>query len=154
MARRRTFLIIQSLLCVLAAGLLAAGALCLYFDGAAKQADGDLFCYMFTRERVAAMLIPVLPVVFAAFGMSMAGWILGIRDEEAEKPVRDEKLLREIGCVRENAMCQQADQRTVILRTAVLVIAVFLIILGIMNGGLEDVLAKGAAICTECIGLG
>ena len=29
-----------------------------------------------------------------------------------------------------------------------------LIVIGILNGGLEDVLAKGAAICTECVGLG
>ena len=40
------------------------------------------------------------------------------------------------------------------LRTAVLALALVLIVLGILNGGLEDVLAKGAAICTECIGLG
>jgi hypothetical protein len=31
---------------------------------------------------------------------------------------------------------------------------VFLIVAGILNGGLEDVLAKGATICTECVGLG
>ena len=37
---------------------------------------------------------------------------------------------------------------------AVLVIALVLIVIGIINGGLEDVLAKGAAICTECVGLG
>ena len=29
-----------------------------------------------------------------------------------------------------------------------------MIIAGIINGGLEDVLAKGATICTECVGLG
>ena len=33
-------------------------------------------------------------------------------------------------------------------------IALVLIVIGIINGGLEDVLAKGAAICTECVGLG
>ena len=154
MARKKTFLIIQSLLCALAAGLLAAGVLCLYFEGAAKQAEDSLFSYIFTREKTAAMLLPALPAVFAAFGMSIAGWVLGIRDEEAGKPVRDEKLLREAGSDRENAVRQQADQKTAALRLAVLVIAVFLIIIGIINGGLEDVLAKGAVICAECVGLG
>ena len=154
MTRKRTFLIIQSLLCALTAGLLAAGALQLYFEGAARQAEGDLFYYIFTREKAAAKLLPVLPAALAALGMSITGWVLGIRDEEDRKPVRDEKLLREAGSLRENAVHEQADQKTVILRTAVLAIAVFLIILGIMNGGLEDVLAKGAAICTECVGLG
>ena len=86
--------------------------------------------------------------------LALFGVILGIRDEQAEKPVRDEKLLRELGSIRERAVHQQADQKTRILRTAVLVIALILIILGILNGGLEDVLAKGAAICTECVGLG
>ena len=39
-------------------------------------------------------------------------------------------------------------------RIAVIALAVFLIVAGILNGGLEDVLAKGATICTECVGLG
>ena len=51
-------------------------------------------------------------------------------------------------------MHQQADRKTRILRAAVLAVALILIIIGIINGGLEDVLAKGAAICTECVGLG
>ena len=51
MTRNKTFLIVQSVFCALIAGLLAAAALQLYFDGAAKQAEGDLFYYMYTRER-------------------------------------------------------------------------------------------------------
>ena len=154
MTRTKMFLIVQSLLCAVIAVLLAAGALSLYLDGAAKQAEGDLFYYMFTRERAVAKLLPILPLLFCAFGLTVAGVILGIRDENAEKPVRDEKLLRDLGSIREKAVHQQADQKTRILRTAVLVIALILIVIGILNGGLEDVLAKGAAICTECVGLG
>ncbi len=41
-----------------------------------------------------------------------------------------------------------------IVRGAVLVAAVALIVLGIVNGGMEDVLQKAIRICTECIGLG
>ena len=154
MTRTKLFLIVQAVLCAVIAVLLAAGALSLYLDGAAKQAEGDLFYYMFTRERAAAKLLPILPLLFCAFGLTVAGVILGIRDENAEKPVRDEKLLRDLGSIREKAVHQQADQKTRILRTAVLVIALILIVIGILNGGLEDVLAKGAAICTECVGLG
>ena len=54
MSKEKVFLITQSVLCALVAGLLAAGALCLYIDGAAKQAEGDLFYYMYTRERAGA----------------------------------------------------------------------------------------------------
>ena len=96
----------------------------------------------------------MLPLLFCAFGLTVAGVILGIRDENAEKPVRDEKLLRDLGSIREKAVHQQTDQKTRILRTAVLVIALILIVIGILNGGPEDVWAKGAAVCTECVGLG
>ena len=154
MTRTKLFLIVQAVLCAAIAALLAAGALALYLDGAAKQAEGNLFYYMFTRERAGARLAPILPLLFCAFGLTIAGVILGIKDENAEKPVRDEKLLRDLGSIRERAVHQDADQKTRILRTAVLVIALILIILGILNGGLEDVLAKGTAICTECVGLG
>ena len=154
MTRKKAFLTAQAVLCALVAALLAAGALSLYMEGTAKQAEGDLFYYMFTREKAGAKLLPVLPLFFCAFGVSLAGWILGIRDEDAEKPVRDEKLLRDLGSIREDAVRQRADQKTLILRTAVLAAALFLIIIGILNGGLEDVLAKGASICSECVGLG
>ena len=154
MTRTKLFLVVQAVLCAVIAVLLAAGALDLYLDGAAKQAEGDLFYYMFTRERAGAKLLPVLPLLFCALGLTIAGVILGIRDEKAEKPVRDEKLLRELSGIRERAVHRQADRKMRILRTAVLVIALVLIVIGILNGGLEDVLAKGAAICTECVGLG
>ena len=40
------------------------------------------------------------------------------------------------------------------IRIGVAAIAVALILLGIFNGGAQDVLKKAVAICTECIGLG
>ncbi len=154
MTRKDLFMAAQTVLCSVIAVLLAAGALSLYFDGAAKQAEGDLFCYMFTRERVVGKLLPVFPLLCCAIGLTVAGVILGIRDENESIPVKDETLLRNIGSIREMAVNQEADRKTTILRTAVLTAAVILIVLGILNGGLEDVLAKGATICTECVGLG
>lgn len=43
---------------------------------------------------------------------------------------------------------------TAIARYAILGIAALFIILGIINGGMNDVLEKAIKICTECIGLG
>lgn len=40
------------------------------------------------------------------------------------------------------------------LRLALLVLALTLIVLGVLNGGLHSVLIKAVNICTECIGLG
>ena len=45
-------------------------------------------------------------------------------------------------------------RKTVVLRTALIVIALAMIAAGIVNGGMDDVLAKGSAICTECVGIG
>lgn len=154
MTRKNLFMAVQAILCAVIAALLAGSVLSLYLDGSAKQAEGDLFYYMFTRERVDAKLLPVLPLLFCAVGLTIAGVILGIRDESADKPVMDEKLLRNLGSIRERAVHQQAEQKTLTLRTAVLMIALILIVIGIINGGLEDVLAKGAAICMECVGIG
>ena len=41
-----------------------------------------------------------------------------------------------------------------IARCTLCAIAVVFILLGIFNGGIQDVLGKAIAICTECIGLG
>ena len=40
------------------------------------------------------------------------------------------------------------------VRTALLVLAVILIIHGILNGSMKDVFQKAVRICMECIGLG
>ncbi len=43
---------------------------------------------------------------------------------------------------------------TAIAKYAILGISIILVILGIFNGGMADVLEKAVKICTECIGLG
>lgn len=45
-------------------------------------------------------------------------------------------------------------KRMTLLRSGLIAAAVILIIMGIMNGGVADVLGKAIRICTECIGLG
>ena len=52
-------------------------------------------------------------------------------------------------------MTEPDHRRTVWgLRIAIAAVSLVFIVLGILNGGMADVLAKAAAICTECIGLG
>lgn len=41
-----------------------------------------------------------------------------------------------------------------VIRVIIAAAAVVLIALGVMNGGMFDVLVKAINICTECIGLG
>ncbi len=47
-----------------------------------------------------------------------------------------------------------SDTAKGVLRVAFFSLSVILIILGILNGGMADVLGKAIKICTECIGLG
>ena len=48
----------------------------------------------------------------------------------------------------------ELNKYKVIIQVSILCIAVVMIIIGITNGGAEDVLQKAINICTECIGLG
>ena len=60
--KQNVFLIIQSLLCVLLALLLAGAVICLYQEGVSLKAE-DPSAWIFTREAVAERLRPVLPVL-------------------------------------------------------------------------------------------
>ena len=152
MTRKKLFMIIESVLLALTAVILAAAAVRMYRSGAARQASGDIFYYIYTREKVAAVLARLVPLFAALFAFTLAGWVLGVRDEEAEKPA----VLKGMD-VKESvkrAVPQKAPKKMAAVRAVVLILAVILIILGVRNGGLGDVFAKGAAICTECVGLG
>ena len=47
-----------------------------------------------------------------------------------------------------------SPRRLLYIRVGIFLLAAILIVLGIFNGGVDDVLKKAIAICTECIGLG
>ncbi len=49
---------------------------------------------------------------------------------------------------------KNADKCRLALRIFVLLLAVLFILLGILNGGMADVVKKAIKICTECIGMG
>ena len=46
------------------------------------------------------------------------------------------------------------NRLTLIARCVIPVVAIVFIILGVSNGGMNDVLQKAVRICTECIGMG
>lgn len=62
-------------------------------------------------------------------------------------------IINKIICAVTRSESTQSN-RLFIIRSAVLVAAICFIILGMFNGGVQDVLTKAIAICTECIGLG
>lgn len=100
MDKRKIFLIAQSVLCVLIAVLLCAAAVRIFREGSALQAAGHLDEWIYTREKVAAALSPILPLILVSLAMTVYGTVRGIGKREAEKPVRDAELTRDFLCSR------------------------------------------------------
>lgn len=95
MTEKKLYLILQSVLCVLLVILLAASALSIYREGKALKAE-DPMASIYTREKAAERFKPIAPLFFAAIGLTVAGWILAVKDENADKPVRDPELTRNL----------------------------------------------------------
>ena len=49
---------------------------------------------------------------------------------------------------------KQVNDKSDIVRYVIIAVAILLVVMGIFNGGMTDVLNKAVKICTECIGLG
>lgn len=99
MTRTKVYLILQAALCLLLVALLSVSAVSIYREGAARKAEQPLEP-IYTREIAAEKFAPIAPVFFAAIGLMIAGWVLGAKDEGAEKPVRDAELIRDLTVAR------------------------------------------------------
>ena len=100
MSKRKIFMIVQSALCILTAALLAASAIRIFIDGTAYQAAGHPTEWIYTREKAGAALFRLLPLIAASIAMTVIGAVKDIKDEEAEKPVPDAVLARNLVCAR------------------------------------------------------
>lgn len=99
MNRSKLYLIVQTVLCVAVAALLAASALSIYRDGAARRALDPLES-IYTPEIAAGRFAPLAPLCFMSLGLLAAGLLLGVKDERAEKPVRDAATARDLAVAR------------------------------------------------------
>ena len=148
------FLIIQSILYILLAGLLIAAVVGIYRDGAALRAE-DPLAAIFSREIAAKALRKIAPAFFGAVGITVAGLILGVKSEEetgeetgdgSVSPVSwGKRRHRTVPCLLPGAKK---------VRMVLLIAAIALIAAGVFNGSARDVFGKAVKICTECIGLG
>ena len=100
MTRQKAFLILQSALCILTAILLAAAAVMIFREGSAYKAAGHPAAWIYTREKAAAQLVPILPLFAVSVIMTVIGWIKGISDETIGKPVQDAELARNLMCAK------------------------------------------------------
>ena len=150
MTKRKAFMIVQAAACVLLCAMLAAGAVGIYMDGAARRASGDATAWIYTREIVTARLWPAIPVGIAALALTVVGLLLGVRDESKEKPSK--AVPHGMRGLRPSS--QERERRLGVLRLALLAAAIALIVAGALNGSLRDVFYKAVNTCTECVGLG
>ncbi len=95
MNKSRLFLIVQSVLCIILVVMLAVAAIGIYREGLALKAT-DPLSWIYTRDKAAVALRPVLPLLALSLVMTAVGLFLGIRDENGEKPVKDTECLRDL----------------------------------------------------------
>ena len=100
MTKNKIFLWVQTALCVLIAILLASSAVRIFIDGSAYQAAGHPSEWIYTREKAAAALMPILPLFLLSFAMTVYSLVKDIKDEEADKPVQDVERARDLVCAR------------------------------------------------------
>lgn len=147
MNRNRLIHIVMTALTLALTVALCLSALSLCRDGLARRREtGSSTEPIFTRERAAAQIGRVMPL-FALWGVGLIAALA------AGTPAR---AARGGGGPAANAPTKgvSATGRRAWARAGLCAAALTLIALGILNGGLNDVLVKAINICTECIGLG
>ena len=93
--KNKVYLIVQSVLCVVVCAMLAAAAIMIYRAGLAQKA-ADPLSWIYTREKVAAALVPVMPVLILGIILTVVGLIMKITDANADKPAKDVELQRDL----------------------------------------------------------
>ena len=158
MDKKKILLASQAVLCILWVVLMAAAAINLYRQSIAWQAQGHPEAWIYTREKSVAIILRYAPVLALAIIVNIISVILGVRDENQDKPSVLPELTSLYKSEREAAsdpaMQEAKKGRLRIIRAAVMILALVFIIVGIVNGSMEDMLIKAINICTECIGLG
>ena len=95
MAKSKVYLALQAAVCVALAALMAVSAIGIYREGSARKAEHPTES-VYTPEDVAGRFATIAPLFFAGIGLLIGGLALGVRDENAEKPVKDAELNRDL----------------------------------------------------------
>lgn len=158
MARFLSALRILSAIAVIVIAVLLCGqCLDIYLKGSSSQnldTGGVRLVSMFRMEDVAARLkgitLPLIVCCLLIAVCTILHWLFQMHANDAtgSTPRRSCMCKEHAG----NAAAQSASIR--VAQAILLLISVVLIVLGVINGGMRDVLVKAINICTECIGLG
>ena len=117
----------------------------------------------YTKEAVnsdiVGIVLIILPLAVAVIGaVTVLGYLRGLSFERELSAVKGElssgASLPSVSGTDKTAEGKRDFILRSCIRASVLLLGVVFIILGILNGGMTDVLGKAIKICTECIGLG
>ena len=148
MKKRKIMAAVMSVMTVLLAVCLAAGILHLYMDGLARQQAAGPAEPVFTAQAISAMIRRISPVFWAWFACVVFSLLSGWLTPEKYQASRDYPMQMKSGEPEGTSVPRNA------VRLILFAAALVLLVLGVRNGGLRDVLFKAINICTECIGLG
>ena len=142
----------------ISAAVLSAGAMVPAFVWCCNM---DHFSINWLSEDIKTAALFVIPCAAVALGVLVGSTLL-----------RQASILRETALVKaamaerkgKTALVQRemAEEKDLLsnprilwgVRIAVLAVGILFVVLGVINGGMDDVLGKAIRICTECIGLG
>ena len=143
MNKKKVFLIIQSVLCFLTMAYPAVCSLIIYIHGiAAKTTDPTAWIY--SRELVGKYMLPFLLLAIATIVMAIVGILMGIRDENQDKPIINIEMKK--NPEPDEVAAKKKHTILTVIRCVVLVAAITLIIIGIINGSARDTLYKAITI--------
>ena len=122
--------------------------------------DYLLFIAKFTVEDLNSDVLSALRVCLPFIGLALLVHLVRayLDENSAEREIEYIKAsIKEHGApkkiVKETKKARKLDYINV-MRIIIGLVAVSFVIIGSLNGGIDDVLAKAVKICTECIGLG
>lgn len=150
--------ILLAVYAIVVAVLLASAAITIYLEGTAPEnviGNGVYVHPVYSPEIVAQHFKPIAGIVYGFFGFVLLVILFHLfgfqpnSDSIKDLPSRKVPVHK---TMEEDTPASVKSQK--VLRIILYVLAIGLVIWGITNGGMRDVLFKAITICTECIGLG
>lgn len=126
--------------------LLGCGLPCILY-----MTKGEHFESWELEAVISQLLHTLVPWIAAAFVIDVVASFLRCRSME-----REIEILKKTQGDRPSGseIPKTKESKLMLPRVLIIAASIFLIVLGLMNGGAEDVFIKAINICTECIGLG
>lgn len=142
---RRIYGILLAIVIIIAGLCLIAACVCIY-------SSGD---HPFSREIVAETFSKIAFPIYLCVGMIVISILMEIIFFATGMLPQDKKSTKKTNPSSKTSSEELKKTRKQSLpRLAILFVAVFCFVYGLLTGGTADVLTKAINICTECIGLG